>query len=357
NYYRFCINYTKKSRAPMVYFQVTVNSTFAFLIALALILSHGGTVAPDILLNFIFYVLFTPMIATSFTKIMFMGEERMTVEDAIKRFDMILSVKPLPEPETPEKPQDASVDFTDVTFRYKEDAAPAVSHLSFSIPAGQTVAFVGPSGSGKSTIAGLVSRFWDVESGSVRIGKQNVKKISKEDRVGTVSYVFQDSKLLKQSIADNVRLAKPEATEEEILSALHLAQCDDILEKLPDGMHTVLGTKGTYLSGGEQQRIAIARAILQDAPILVLDEATAFADPENEVLVQKAFETLAKDKTVIMIAHRLTTIQNADCIFVMKKGKIAESGSHEALLQKQGLYQQMWKDYKSAVAWKVGESK
>lgn len=353
-YYTFCINYTKACRSSMIYFQIGINSTFAFLIALTLILCHGGSVAPDIILNFIFYVIFTPIIATSFTRIMYMGEETMTVKDAIKRFDSVLSVQPLAEPKHGKKPTKYSVVFDDVTFRYQPDANPAVQNLSFVIPDGKTVAFVGPSGSGKSTAAGLISRFWDVESGAVRIGGVDVRDISKKDRVDTVSYVFQDSKLLKMTIADNVRLARPEASDEEVLQALRNAQCEDILERLPDGIHTMIGTEGTYLSGGEQQRIAIARAVLKDAPILVLDEATAFADPENEAQIQKAMERLAKGKTVILIAHRLTTVENADCIYVMQNGNIAESGTHKQLLQKHGLYQEMWEQYQSAVQWKVG---
>ncbi len=244
-----------------------------------------------------------------------------------------------------------------MTFRYQKDAKPAVQNLSFTIPAGHTAAFVGPSGSGKSTMAGLLSHFWDVESGAVRIGGVDVREMSKQSRVNTVSYVFQDSKLLKMTIAENVRLARPEASDEEVLAALHDAQCDEILEKLPNGIHTMIGTQGTYLSGGEQQRIAIARAILQNAPILVLDEATAFADPENEALMQKAFERLAKDKTVLMIAHRLTTIQHADCIYVMDHGNIVEHGTHAQLLEKQGLYREMWDQYQHAAQWKVGDNK
>ncbi len=229
-YYKFCINYTKSCRSPMIYFQMAINSTFAFLIVLTLILCQGGSVLPDVALNFIFYVIFTPIIATSFTRIMYMGEESMTVKDAIRRFDSILSAQPLEEPKQPKTPKDDSIVFDDVTFRYQEDAKPAVQNLSFTIPAGRTVAFVGPSGSGKSTMAGLLSRFWDVESGAVRIGGVDVREMSKQSRVNTVSYVFQNSKLLKMTIAENVRLARPDASDEEVLAALHDAQCDEILE-------------------------------------------------------------------------------------------------------------------------------
>lgn len=356
-YYKFCINYTKSCRSPMIYFQMAINSTFAFLIVLTLILCQGGNALSDVALNFIFYVIFTPIIATSFTRIMYMGEESMTVKDAIRRFDSILSAQPLDETKQPKTPKDDTVVFDDVTFRYQKDAKLAVQNLSFTIPAGHTAAFVGPSGSGKSTMAGLISRFWDVESGAVRIGGVDVREMSKQSRVNTVSYVFQNSKLLKMTIAENVRLARPDASDEEVLAALHDAQCDEILEKLPNGIHTMIGTQGTYLSGGEQQRIAIARAILQNAPILVLDEATAFADPENEALMQKAFEKLAKNKTVLMIAHRLTTIQHADCIYVMDHGNIVEHGTHTQLLEKQGLYREMWDQYQHAAQWKVGDNK
>lgn len=357
NYYKFCISYTKQCRAPMIYFQMAINSTFAFLIALALILLHGDAATSDIMLNFIFYVIFTPMIATAFTKIMYMGESTMGVNDALERFDNVLAIEPLSEPEHPKKPADNSVEFDNVTFSYKKDAAPAVDHMSMKIKAGSTIALVGPSGSGKSTAASLAARFRDPDSGRVLIGGVDVRNISKETLVDSVSYVFQDSKLLKMTIADNVRLAKPEATDEQVMKALNDAQCDDIIAKMPDGIHTVIGTKGVYLSGGEQQRIAIARAILKDSPVLVLDEATAFADPENEVLVQRAFERLADGKTVIMIAHRLTTIKNADCIYVMEHGRIVESGRHDELVAAGGLYSKMWSDYQSSASWKVGVEK
>lgn len=230
----------------------------------------------------------------------------------------------------------------------------ALTNLSFKVSAGQTVALVGPSGGGKTTVAGLVSRFWDANEGTIRIGGVNIKDITKEDLMNTVSYVFQDSRLLKMSILDNVRLSRPDASESEVIEALHKAQCDDIIAKMPDGIHTVIGTKGVYLSGGEQQRIAIARVMLKNSPVVILDEATAFADPENEVMVQKAFDALSKDKTVIMIAHRLTTIKNTDRIFVLNDGTIEESGVHDELLDANGLYAKMWKDYQTSVSWKVG---
>lgn len=357
NYYKFCINYTKMCRKPMILFELAINSTFAFLIVLSLILCRGGNVTSDILLNLLFYIIFTPLIATAFTRVMYMSESSMTVKDAVLRFDKVLSVAPLEQPKREEEqPQDASVSFEHVTFRYQPDKNAAIDDMSFSIPGGKTVAFVGPSGSGKSTAASLVSRFWDAQSGTVKIGGVDVRRMTSKTLADTVSYVFQDSRLLKMSIADNVRLTKPDATDEEVKEALHKAQCDDILQKLPDGIHTIIGTDGTYLSGGEQQRIAIARSILKNAPVVVLDEATAFADPENEVLVQRAFEHLSVNKTVILIAHRLTTVQHADCIYVMEKGRIRESGTHEQLLAKHGLYEKMWNNYQQSIAWKVGEA-
>lgn len=357
SYYKFCINYTKEMRMPMVCYQMIVNSTFAFLIALTLILYRGDHVAFNILLNFVFYVIFTPVIATTLTKIMFMGEESMKVEDAIARFNEIMAIEPLPEPVQTKHPQEYAISFEDVSFHYRKELPDAVSHISLQIPAGKVTAFVGPSGSGKSTAAGLIARFYDATSGRVRIGNVDIRDIAQEERVNTISYVFQNSRLLAGTIADNVRMGKKNATDEEVLAALHKAQCDDILAKLPQGIETVIGTDGIYLSGGEQQRVAIARIILQDAPVIILDEATAYADPENEVLVQKAFEEMAVGKTVIMIAHRLTTVKNADIIYVFENGKIKEAGKHETLLEAHGLYEKMWNDYQTSIRWKVGGRK
>ena len=357
NYYKFCVSYCKKCRGPMLWFTMLINSAFAFIIALALILAGGQAITLGVLLNFIFYVIFTPVITTALTKVMYMSENGMIVADALERVHTILDLKPLPEAQTAETPQDNSVQFEGVSFRYSNAETDALKNVSFKVSAGQTVAFVGPSGGGKTTVAGLISRFWDVREGSVKIGGVNVKNIKHEELMNNVSYVFQDSKLLKTSILENVRLSKPHASEMEVLNALHKAQCDDIIAKLPDGIHTVIGTKGVYLSGGEQQRIAIARVMLKDAPIIVLDEATAFADPENEALVQKAFAELSKDKTVIMIAHRLTTVRNAEKIFVLKDGQIEDAGTHDELVKSGTLYAKMWKDYQTSIGWKVGGAK
>lgn len=357
NYYNYCVSYCKKCRPSMILFTMFINSAFAFLISLALILAGGEAIALNTLMNFIFYVIFTPILTTSLMKVLYMSENGMVVADALARVHSILDLKPLPEAQTSEDPQDNSVEFYNVSFRYSNAETDALKNVSFKVNAGQTVAFVGPSGGGKTTVAGLISRFWDVREGSVKIGGVNVKNIKHEELMNNVSYVFQDSKLLKTSILENVRLSKPRASEAEVLNALHKAQCDDIIAKLPQGIHTVIGTKGVYLSGGEQQRIAIARVMLKNAPIIVLDEATAFADPENEALVQKAFAELSKDKTVIMIAHRLTTVRNAKKIFVLKDGQIEDAGTHDELVRSGSLYAKMWKDYQTSIGWKVGGAK
>lgn len=354
SYYKFCIAYCKKCRMPMLMYTVFINSAFAFLITLALILTGGEAVTQSLLLSLIFYVIFTPVIATSMTKVLFMSENGMIVADALSRIHSILDIKPLPDAKNPQHPKDNSVEFQNVSFRYSGTETDAIRNISFRVQPGETVALVGPSGGGKTTVAGLISRFWDVTGGEVKVGDVNVKNIRKSELTETVSYVFQDSRLLKTSILENVRLSKPNASREDVEQALHKAQCDDILAKLPDGIDTVIGTRGVYLSGGEQQRIAIARVMLKDAPIIVLDEATAFADPENEALVQKAFEELSKNKTVIMIAHRLTTVKNADRIFVLKDGRIEECGTHDKLAEQGGLYARMWQDYQTSVSWKVG---
>ena len=355
NYYKFCIAYTKRCRQPMLFFLLFINSAFAFLIALALILSNGGAnVTSDIILNFLFYVIITPVIVTTMQRVMFMSEGNMTVADAFDRIDSVLDRKPFENADKNITPDDHSVAFENVSFSYDSEKL-ALDNVSFEVKSGTSLALVGPSGGGKTTVAGLIARFWDVQNGAVKIGGVNVKDIPKEELMNTVSYVFQDSKLLKRSVLENVRLSRPDATEQEVMLALEKAQCRDIIEKLPDGIHTVIGAKGVYLSGGEQQRIAIARAILKDAPIVVLDEATAFADPENEYLVQNSFKELSKNKTVIMIAHRLSTIQGCDNIIVLDNGRISEQGVHGELLKKDGIYNKMWKDYQSSVSWKVGE--
>ena len=337
----------------MMLYTAAINGMFAFLIAGALLLTRGG-VTPEFLLNLLFYIIITPVISLTLTKIMYMSENKLVVADALHRIDSVLDAEPVPESQNPQHPQDGSVTLRDVRFSY-DGKTDVIQGVSMDIPAGQTVALVGPSGGGKSTLAGLICRFFDVQGGSVRIGGADVRDIPKEELMDTVSFVFQNSRLLKGTLLDNVKLGKPEATDEEVLAALRAAQCMDIIEKFPEGLHTVVGSKGVYLSGGEQQRIAIARAMLKDAPILILDEATAFADPDNEAKVQSAFAELSKGKTVIMIAHRLSTVANADCIYVVQDGQIAESGTKDELCAKDGLFARMWRDYQSSVEWKVAK--
>ncbi len=355
NYEKWVIAYTKDLRFPMMCYTTLVNGIFAVLIAAALVMASGG-VTNEFLLNLIYYIIITPIITLTLTKIMYASENKLIVTDAMSRIDSILEMKPLPETDHPRHPKDNSVELSEVSFRYKDAERNALENISFTIKPGEHVAFVGPSGGGKTTLASIVARFWDVNSGSVKIGGVNVKEIPKEDLMDTVSFVFQDSKLLKTSILENVRMAKPGASREEILKALHDAQCDDILEKLPQGVDTVVGTKGVYLSGGEQQRISIARVMLKNAPVLILDEATAFADPDNEAKVQAAFSVLAKGKTVLMIAHRLSTVTGADRIVVIRDGKIEETGTHGQLKDKDSLYAEMWRQYNKAAKWKVGDS-
>ena len=356
SYHTWVVAYTKSLMWPMVAFTTAINCVFVPLIIAGLCFTAGG-VDGTFLLNLIFYIIFTPIISVTLVKVMFMSENNMIVSDALQRIDGILAIKPLPEPSAPQKPKDNSVAFENVTFAYEGADRNAIDGITLHVKAGETVALVGPSGGGKTTAAGLIARFWDTASGAVKVGGVNVRDIDRQTLNDTVAYVFQDSKLLKTSILENVRMGRPSATREEVLAALHNAQCDDILAKFPQGVDTVIGSKGVYLSGGEQQRIAIARVMLKNAPVLVLDEATAFADPENEAAVQRAFERLAEGRTVIMIAHRLTTVQNADNIYVLKDGKVAESGTHAQLMEQNGLYHNMYDEYRTSIAWKVGGAK
>lgn len=355
NYEKWVIAYTKDLRFPMMCYTTLVNGIFAVLVAAALVMTSGG-VTNEFLLNLMYYIIITPVITLTLTKIMYASENRLIVADAMSRIDRLLEMKPLPETKNPKRPKGSLVELSGVSFRYKNAARNALENISLTIEEGEHVAFVGPSGGGKTTLASIVARFWDVENGSVKIGGVNVKDISKEELMNMVSFVFQDSKLLKTSILENVRLAKPDASREEILKALHDAQCDDILKKLPEGVDTVVGAKGVYLSGGEQQRVSIARVMLKNAPILILDEATAFADPDNEAKVQAAFDMLAKGKTVLMIAHRLSTVTGADRIVVIRDGRIVDTGTHDQLKGRDGLYAEMWRQYNKAAKWKVGVS-
>lgn len=353
NYEKWVISYTKDLRIPMMFYTAAINSVFVFLIAGAVIFTKNG-VTDKFLLNLIFYIIITPVISLTLTKMMYQSENAMIVADALQRIDTVLEAKPLPEPETGKVPSDSSVEFRNVSYSY-DGIKNAVENISLNIPAGSTVAFVGPSGSGKSTLANLVSRFFDVSEGQVLVGGVDVRNIKKEILMDNVSFVFQNSHLIKGTILDNVRMARPQASKEEVMNALEKSQCMDIVKKLPNGVDTVVGTNGVYLSGGEQQRIAIARIMLKDSPIVILDEATAFADPDNEVMVQKAFSELAKNRTVIMIAHRLSTVAGADRIYVLKDGKIEEYGKYNELINNGGMFSKMWNDYRHSVDWKVSK--
>ena len=352
-YEKWVIAYTKELRMPMMLYTAAINGVFAFLIVGGLLFTRNG-VTLEFLLNLLFYIIITPVISLTLTRIMYMSENELVVADALARVDSVLDAEPVPENDHPRHPKDASVSLKDVHFSY-DGKTDVIKGVSLKIQPGQMVAFVGPSGGGKSTLANLICRFFDVQSGSVRVGGADVRDIPKEELMDTISFVFQNSRLLKGSILDNVRLGRAQATEAEVLAALKAAQCMDIVEKFPEGIHTVIGTKGVYLSGGEQQRIAIARAMLKNAPILLLDEATAFADPDNEAKVQAAFAQLAKGKTVLMIAHRLSTVANADCIYVVQDGQIVESGTKDELCAQNGLFARMWQDYQASVQWKVAK--
>lgn len=352
-YGKWVIDYTLSLRMPMVCFMTCINAIFAFIVIAAFQFSKDGVTA-GLILNIMYYIIVTPLVTVALTKVAYSGEAEMTLIDALQRVQTIMEIEPLPEPKNGKRPENHSIELKNVTYRYKDATRDAVQNVSLKIAPGEHVALVGPSGSGKTTIAELMVRFFDVTEGEILIGGVNVKNIPSAELMKQISFVFQDSRLLKKSILDNVRMAKPDATEAEVIDALKTAQCMDIIEKLPQGIHTVIGEKGTYLSGGEQQRITIARAVLKDAPILILDEATAFADPDNEAKVQAAFEQLAKGKTLIMIAHRLSTVMNADRIYVWDDGKCVEEGSHQELMEKGGLYKRMFEEYSKSIEWKVG---
>ena len=355
-YEKFASGYALKCRIPLTGFTVTLNSTYVLLIPAAMFILSGvsGRMAyENVVLDFLFYSLFTPICATMMNRIMFASEQLMAAKSAVSRVDEILQEKPLKKPENPMIPADASIVFSDVSFSYPGAKEKALDHISFEVPAGKTVALVGASGSGKSTAASLIPRFYDVQSGSVSIGGVDVRDIEKQELMKRVAFVFQNTCLFKDTLLNNIKAARPDASREEVLRAVDDAQCRDIIDRLPNGLDTLVGTGGTYLSGGENQRIALARAILKDAPIIVLDEATAFADAENEHQIQLAFERLTKNKTVLMIAHRLSTIQDADLILVFKDGQIAERGNHEELLASDGIYSSMWQAYQKQIAWKI----
>jgi len=343
-------------RVPQSINLTVTEGAFVFLVPAALFLAPGalaGGSFAGFVTDFAFYAVFSAIISTALARIMFASSGIMLAGTALGRIRMVMEAPELKAPEHPKTPQGSRVEFRDVSFTYDGSETPALSHVTFTAEPGQTVALVGPSGGGKTTAASLIPRFWDVDSGSVTVGGVDVWDMAPHVLMDQIAFVFQNSRLFKASILENVRAARPEATREQVLAALMAAQCGDILEKLPKGMDTIIGTEGTYLSGGEQQRVALARAILKDAPIVVLDEATAFADPENEALIQKAFVQLTKGRTVIMIAHRLSTVVGADKILVLDQGRLVEQGTHEQLTAAGGLYARMWADYNRAVQWKI----
>jgi ATP-binding cassette subfamily B protein len=333
---------------------VSINGFFALLIPAGILLA-GSVVDVKFLADFLFYVIFTPICAVMMNKIMSVSQDWMLASYAMESIEEILNEKPLVETSNPQRPKGHSIEFEGVIFDYDETDSDdhILNDISLRINENDSVALVGPSGGGKTTIASLIPRFWDVNSGSIRIGDVDVRDISTKELMENISFVFQNTTLFKDSIFNNVAIGRKGATREEVLKALSLAQCDDIIAELPQGIDTVIGSEGTYLSGGQQQRIALARAILKDAPIIILDEATALADPENEYLIQKAISQITKDKTVIMIAHRLSTVQNVDNIFVVENGRIVEEGNHAELVENNGLYSRMWDEFNQSIQWKV----
>lgn len=354
-YREFASAYVRLCTPPQVAQLVAINGTFAMLVPAGILIARNTGDFPAFLSDFLFYVVFSALTTMMMTKVMYASQALTEAQDAVMRIERILDAPVMADadPVQAAVPADDSIEFDHVTFSYPGADAPALSDVNLRVPTGATVALVGPSGGGKTTAASLVPRFWDPCEGAVRIGGVDVRNIPLSDLMDRVAFVFQNDRLFKRSLADNIRAARPDATQSEVEAAARAAQCDDIIAKFPDGLDTVVGARGVYLSGGERQRIALARAILKDAPIVVLDEATAFADPENEALIQKALATLARGKTVLMIAHRLTTVMDADAICVLDEGRVAEQGTHAELAKAGGLYARMWDDYRTSVSWRI----
>ena len=355
NYNKMVFGYTRMWEKPMSLYTVIINGFVFFLAPLAILLiGYSGNYA-SVLLNFFLFVLITPVFSQSIMKSMYLNQALGQASEAIGRLENLVAYEHLTVVEHPQPVKEFSIQFEKVSFSYPGANQKAVDDVSFTIPQGNTVALVGASGGGKTTIARLVPRFWEATEGKVLIGGINVREIAPEELMKHISFVFQNTKLFKTSLLENIKYGNPDATMEEVERAVDMAQCREIINKLPLGLNTKIGTEGTYLSGGEQQRIVLARAILKNAPIIVLDEATAFADPENEHLIQQALKELTKGKTVLMIAHRLSSITDADNILVIDKGKIAEQGTHANLLGKQGIYYHMWNEYQQSVRWTIGK--
>ncbi len=355
SYGKWATQYSHACRIPYTGFTMIINGFFALLIPVGIIMLRHSADFASTLLDIVFYILFTPVCAVMMNKIMYATESMQQVQIVLTKFDQLTDCEPLEQSRQPLSPRDLSIRFEHVTFSYPGTTDKALDDISLAMEPGKTYALVGASGSGKTTAAALIPRFWDTDSGRITIGGIDIRDMSEQELLDDISFVFQDNRLFKTTIRENLLMAKPDATEEELKKALAAAQCDEIIANLPLGIDTVLGTKGTYLSGGEMQRIALARAILKDAPIVIIDEATAFADPENEYRIQKAFETLVQDKTVLMIAHRLSSVKNADRIFVLDHGKLVEQGTHKELMKAKKEYARLYEEFTTSLSWKVAK--
>lgn len=354
NYGKFSAEYSMSTHIPMTAFIVSINGFFALLIPAGILLA-GSVVDVKFFANFMFYIIFTPICAVMMMKIMTVSQDWMLASCALDSIEAILNECPLVDPINPQKPKNHSIEFEGVYFDYEnvDGDEHILNDVNLKINENETVALVGPSGGGKTTIASLIPRFWDVNKGSIKVGDVDVRDISTKELMKNISFVFQNTTLFKDSIYNNVAIGRKGASREDVKKALSLTQCDDIIDELPDGIDTVIGSEGTYLSGGQQQRIALARAVLKDAPIIILDEATALADPENEYLIQKAISEITKDKTVIMIAHRLSSVKSVDKIYVVENGRIVEEGNHHTLVDSEGIYSRMWVEFNQSIQWKV----